>query len=111
LTALELFHAALGAAAAALEAASTLTILSGAGLAILALARRRGIRSSPLRRLPRFALAADRSALLERLTTYQEIEELARLLGGLSSDMPGWRPPLASRTPSQSAVIRSAIWW
>jgi uncharacterized membrane protein len=40
---IELFHAALGAAAAALEAASTVTILSGAGLAILALARRRGI--------------------------------------------------------------------
>ncbi len=43
LTALDVFHAALGAAVAVLEAASTLTILGGAGLAILALVRRRGI--------------------------------------------------------------------
>lgn len=43
MTALELFHAALGAAASALEAASALAILAGAGLAVFALARRRGI--------------------------------------------------------------------
>jgi len=43
LTTPEGFDAALGAAVAALEAASTLTILGGAGLAIVALARRLGI--------------------------------------------------------------------
>jgi uncharacterized membrane protein len=43
LTMLEGFDAALGAAVATLEAASTLTILAGAGLAMVALARRRGI--------------------------------------------------------------------
>jgi uncharacterized membrane protein len=43
LTLLEFFHAALGAAASVLEAASALTILSGAGLAVLTVARRRGI--------------------------------------------------------------------
>jgi len=40
---LDVFHAVLAVAASALEAASTLTILSGAGLALVALARRRGI--------------------------------------------------------------------
>lgn len=39
----EAFQAALTAAVGALEAASTLTILGGAGLAFLMLARRRGI--------------------------------------------------------------------
>jgi hypothetical protein len=43
MTALEVFHAALGAAVSVLEAASTVTILAGAGLALVALARRRGI--------------------------------------------------------------------
>jgi uncharacterized membrane protein len=43
LTVSEVFQAALTAAVWALEAASTLTILGGAGLAILLLARRRGI--------------------------------------------------------------------
>jgi uncharacterized membrane protein len=42
-TALEVFHAALGLAATTLEAASTITILAGAGLALFVLARRRGI--------------------------------------------------------------------
>jgi hypothetical protein len=39
---LEGFDAVLGAAVATLEAASTLTILPGAGLAIVAFARRQG---------------------------------------------------------------------
>lgn len=43
MTPFEVFQAALTAAVWALEAASTLTILGGAGLAILMLIRRRGI--------------------------------------------------------------------
>ena len=43
MTSPEAFDSALGAAVVALEAASTLTILAGAGLAIVALARRLGI--------------------------------------------------------------------
>lgn len=43
MTAFDVFQGALGTAVWVLEAASTLTILSGAGLAVLTLARRRGI--------------------------------------------------------------------
>ena len=43
MTAFEVFQLALTAAVSALEAASTLTILGGAGLAFVTLARRRGI--------------------------------------------------------------------